>query len=74
MDNWWTTRRIVFLILGVLALGLASFNASLVPPDRRIAHFIGGSIWAVLFFVIALWPQRKREPRRQRPGSDDDRS
>jgi hypothetical protein len=62
MGGWWTTRRIVILTLGGLALGLASVNASMVSPERRIAYFIGGSLWAVLFFAIALWPQRKPKP------------
>ena len=63
MGSWWTIRRAVFLLLGWLAFGMASFSASLVPADQRIPHFIGGSIWPVLFFAIALWPRRKPKPR-----------
>ncbi|MGL6073876.1 MAG: hypothetical protein ACRC8S_06925 [Fimbriiglobus sp.] len=65
MESWLTIRRMVFFILGFLALGLAYFNASMVPEDRRIPHFIGGSMWAVLFFAIAVWPRRK--PRQEPP-------
>ena len=59
MGGWWTVRRVVFLVLAWLALGLAAFNACMVPEERRVPHFLGGAIWAVLFLAVALWPRRR---------------
>ena len=70
MGGWWTIRRVVFVILGWLLLGLAAFNASMVPEDRRIPHFIGGSIWALLCFAVALWPRRRSRAPSKRPDAE----
>ena len=69
MSGWWTIRRIVFLVLAWLALGMAAFNASAVPEDRRIPHFFGGAIWAILFLAVALWPRRKPPAEQGRTNS-----
>lgn len=57
-------RRIAFLVLGVLALGVAGMNASWVEPDAQVPHFIGGAFWAVLCFAVALWPSKAARPER----------
>jgi Fe-S cluster assembly iron-binding protein IscA len=63
MEGWWSVRRAVFLGLGCLALGLSAFNAGTVPAGRRVPYFIGGSVWAVVFFAVALRSNAKREAK-----------
>lgn len=62
--------RVLFIVLGCLALMVAGLNASRQPPDVRALHFLGGALWALLFFGLAWYFGRPRPKQPALPPDD----
>jgi hypothetical protein len=52
--RWLSARRVGFIVLAWVALGLAAKNAASEPPEDRPAVFIGGALWSVVFLAVAF--------------------
>lgn len=53
----WGYPRWVWFVLGCLGY---AFGAAQSRTAANTAELLGGYFWAVLFFALALWPQRRR--------------
>lgn len=71
LGRWFSLRRIGFIFLAWIALGFAAMNAAKEPDDSRVAVFIGGALWSVIFLAIAFWPRRAQQESRSERREDE---